>query len=142
MTAASPFDRLPSATRKRLETLSRNVDHIGLEQLPLYAARPNGNRHQQAVDNAERVMVETARQAAVAEARRIAWDYIERRFAEGGYRPGIGITGWSTSITSGEDRGRLAKSFEEALTAIVLEDALDEADADELLGAWASLTKH
>jgi hypothetical protein len=142
MTAASPFDRLPSATRKRLETLSRNVDHIGLDQLPLYAARPNGNRHQQAVDNAERMMVETARQVAVAEARRIAWDYVDRRFAEGGYRPGIGITGWSTAITSGEDRGRLAKSFEEALTAIVLEDALDEADADELLGAWASLTRY
>ena len=141
MTTASPFDRLPSATRKRLETLSRNVDHVGLDQLPLYAARPIGNGHQQAVDNAERLTIETARQDAVAEARRIAWDYIERRFAEGGYRPGIGITGWTTAITSGEDRARLAKSFEEALTAIVLEDALDEADSDELLGAWASLAR-
>jgi len=141
MTTAGPFDRLPSATRKRLETLSRNVDHVGLEQLPMYAARPLGHDHQQAVDNAERVTIETARQAAVAEARRIAWDYVERRFAEGGYRPGIGITGWTTAITSGEDRARLAKSFEEALTAIVLEDALDEADADEMLGAWASLAE-
>jgi hypothetical protein len=140
MTTAGPFDRLPSATRKRLETLSRNVDHVGLDQLPLYAARPNGNGHRRAVDNAELVMVETARQAIVAEARRIAWDYIERRYTESGYRVGIGITGW-TNLPSGEDRARLAKSFEEALTAIVLEDALDEADVDEMLGAWASLTE-
>ncbi len=141
MTTASPFDRLPSATRKRLETLSRNVDHIGLDQLPMYAPRPLGHDHQRAVDNAERVTIETARQAAVAEARRIAWDYIERRFAEGGYRRGIEGIDWTMTITSGEDRARLAKSLEEALTAIVLEDALDEADADELLGAWASLTR-
>jgi hypothetical protein len=139
MTTAGPFDRLPPSTRKRLETLSRNVDHVGLDQLPLYAARPIGNDHQRAADNAELVMVETARQTIVAEARRIAWDYIERRYAEDGYRVGIGITGW-TNLTSGEDRARLAKSFEEALTAIVLEDALDEADVDEMLGAWASLT--
>jgi hypothetical protein len=139
VTTAGPFDRLPPSTRKRLETLSRNVDHVGLDQLPLYAARPNGNGHRRAVDNAELVMVETARQTIVAEARRIAWDYIERRYAEDGYRVGIGITGW-TNLTSGEDRARLAKSFEEALTAIVLEDALDEADVDEMLGAWASLT--
>jgi len=141
MTTARPFDRLPPSTRKRLETLSRNVDHVGLEQLPLYAPRPIGNEHQQAVDNAERVTIETARQAAVGEARRIAWDYVERRFAEGGYRRGIEGIGWTTTITSGEDRARLAKSFEEALTAIVLEDALDEADVDEMLGAWASLAE-
>jgi hypothetical protein len=140
MTTASPFDRLPSATRKRLETLSRNVDHVGMDQLPLYAARPIGNGHRRAADNAEVVMVETARQTIVAEARRIAWDYIERRYAENGHRVGIGTTGW-TNLASGEDRARLAKSFEEALTAIVLEDALDEADADELVGAWASLTE-
>ena len=140
MTTARPFDRLPPSTRKRLETLSRNVDHVGLEQLPLYAPRPIGSGHQKAVDNAERLTIETAREAAVSEARRIAWDYIERRYAENGYRVGIGMTGW-TNLTSGEDRARLAKSFEEALTAIVLEDALDEADVDEMLGAWASLAE-
>jgi hypothetical protein len=140
MTTAGPFDRLPVSTRKRLETLSRNVDNVGLDQLPLYAARPIGNGHRRAADNAELVMVETARQTIVAEARRIAWDYIERRYSENGYRVGIGMTGW-TNLTSGEDRARLAKSFEEALTAIVLEDALDEADVDEMLGAWASLAR-
>ena len=141
MKTAGPFDRLPSATRKRLETLSRNVDRIGLDQLPMYSARPIGHDHARAAENAKLVMVETARQAIVAEARRIAWDYIERRYAEAGYRAGIGITGWTASITSGEDRARLATSFEEALTAIVLEDALDEADVDEMLGAWASLAE-
>jgi hypothetical protein len=140
MTTAGPFDRLPPSTRKRLETLSRNVDHVGLDQLPLYAARPIANGHRRAAENAERVMVETARQTIVAEARRIAWDYIERRYAENGYRVGIGVSGW-TNLTSGEDRARLAKSFEEALMAIVLEDALDEADMDEMLGAWASLAE-
>jgi hypothetical protein len=141
MTTAGPFDRLPPSTRKRLETLSRNVDHVGLDQLPMYAARPVGHDHRRAADNAERVTIETARQAIVAEARRIAWDYIERRYSEGGYRVGIGVTGWTPNITSGEDRAGLAKSFEQALTAIVLEDALDEADVDEMLGAWVSLAE-
>jgi hypothetical protein len=138
MTTADPLDRLPRQTRLRLDKFSREVDRIAIEVMPMFAARPLGDDHQRAVDNAERVAIETGRQVAVAEARRIAWDYIDRRYAAAGYRPGLGITAWP-ALTSGPERADLAASFGDAVTAIVLEDLLDEADLDELLGPWASI---
>jgi hypothetical protein len=138
MTTADPLGRLPSATRRRLETFTEKVDHIGLDTMPLYAARALGPDHERVAGNAELVATETGRRAAVEAARRIAWDYIERRYAEGGYHPGYGITGWPI-LSSGADRANLASSFAEAVTAIVLADVLDEGDVDELLGPWAAL---
>jgi hypothetical protein len=133
-----PLDRLPRETRRRLDAFSAKVDDLGIEVLPAFAARPLGPDHQNAVDNAERIATETGRQEVVAEARQIALDYIERRYAREGYRPGLGITAWP-AMTSGRERANLAMSFAQAITAIVLADQLDEADVDELLGPWASL---
>jgi hypothetical protein len=128
---------LPRGVRDRLDALSNAVDLVGLDLLPTFIGG-EGPERDRAFANAELVAIESGREAAVAEGRRIAWAYVERRFAAAGYRPGLGIMP-APLLAGGHERARLADSFADAVTAVMLEDALDPADHDDLLGPWASL---
>jgi hypothetical protein len=139
MTPTDPLERLPPAVRRHLDAFSHEVDMIGLDVLPNYAARPLHASHDRAAANAELVAIESGREAAVGEGRRIASAYIERRFADPGSRPGLGLGEGGSTLVSGLDRARLARSFGDAIVAIILGDALDPANRDELLGPWGSL---
>jgi len=135
---ADALDRLPRGIRRKLDAFSQHVDAVDVALLSLYVAHPFAPDHDRSVATAELVAIETGREAAVAEARRIARDYIDRRYASDLLRPGRMKTTWSIPA-SGLERADLAASFEQAITAIMLSDALDEGDLDELLGPWASL---
>lgn len=134
---ADALEGLPPAVRTRLDTFSKAVDLVGLDLLPTFIGGVGAERDR-AFENAELVAIETGREAAVVDGRRIAWDYVERRFTDAGYRPGLGVLP-GPLLAGGLDRARLAESFADAVTAVMLDDALDPVDRDELLGPWAAL---
>ena len=138
MSEADPFGRLPREVRRRLDAFSAAVDQVDLDRLSLFAVRPRGTRHEAATATAADVAAASGRVAAVEAARNVAVDYIARRVATGMRIPRMGQTGGPTTSSSA-DRVDLARSFAEAITAIALEDLLDDDVAAELLGPWAEL---
>ncbi len=138
MTSIDPIADLPQEVRQRLEIFISKVERIGLDSLPMYAARPLGSDHQRAIENAESLANVHRRSEAVATVREKSFAYLERRFADAQLRTSVGGLNW---IGTGrvEDRARVAVSLGEAFTAIALWDLLDEDDRDEMLGPWAEL---
>jgi hypothetical protein len=107
--------------------------------LPLYAVRTGGPDHRRAVETAAVVAAEAGLSAAIDSARTAVVEYVARTYGGAQFRasfagmnsaPGLGPTG---------DRVLVMRSIGDAVTAIVLDDSLDEADRAELLGEWDRL---
>ena len=77
---------------------------------------------------------ERARDAAIAggrggllvEATAAARDVAQRAFAQGGFSGTWAINDWSISVASAQDRFAAAEAYEEAATAAVAEDLIDD----------------
>lgn len=140
MSSIDPIGDLPRDVRRRLETFTSKVERVPLDQLPMYAARPLGSDHRRALENAELMANSNGRSEAVAAVRENSYGYLERQFADAQLHTSIAGLNW---IGTGrvEDRARVAASLTEAITAIALWDLLDEGDRDEMLGAWAELSR-
>lgn len=136
------IDRLPGSVRRRLAAFSGKVERVRLEDLPLYAATPDGRaEHQQALDSAERAAAESGRGRAVEVARSSVGEFLLRFYGDSQYRPTWVGLNWGQSLGTTDDRVRVMRSLGEAVAALVLWDVLTEGQRDELLGPWAALVE-
>jgi hypothetical protein len=135
----SGLERLTPDARARLERFGQALEHVRVDDLPLYAVRPPEPDHGLAVAEASARSLEVGLGDALASATGTFADYILQQYGQSQFRmswmgmnsaPGLGPT---------DDRVRVFRSLGDAVTALVLWDALDESDRAELLEAWANL---
>jgi hypothetical protein len=138
VTTTDPLAGLPRDTRRRLDSFTQNVERIGLDQLPMYAARPVDRDHRRTIEQAEAVASENGRAATVDAVRESVLEYVNQRFVDAQFRPTWAGLSWVSAGTV-DDRARIAVSLGEAAIAVALWDLLDEGVRDEMLGAWAGL---
>jgi hypothetical protein len=133
------IDRLPPEVRTRLETFSRAIERMRVEDMPMFATNPDREAHQRALDEAALVAIDSGREPAVKEARSRLIEFIIRAYGQDQYRPTwIGLN-WGQSTGTTDDRVKVMRSLADAIAALVLWDRLDEADREELLGPWGAL---
>ncbi len=133
------LDRLPSDARTRLDEFAGALDRVQADDLALFVARERQPRHRRAVEAAELVTTESGLVEVVAAARHAIVEAIIRELAERQFRVWIGGVAMAPNMGPVDQRVRLAQSLSDAVTAIVLDDRLDVADRDELLGLWSRL---
>ena len=139
MTQARPeIPGLPQRALARIDALARALDRIDVEDLPLYVARVRQPRHRRAVESAELVAIGAGLAEPLLEARRTMVQGLARRLAQGEFRVMLG--GVRRAPADSLDAGvRISQSLADAVTAIVLDDALDADIRAELLGRWDRL---
>jgi hypothetical protein len=134
------LDRLEPEARARLEALARALDRSHVDDLSLHVARVRQPRHRRAVETAELVAIESGLQEAVEAARRVVIEAVIRAMGERQFRVWVGGVAMAPNLGSADERVRIAGSLADAVTALVLGDRLDAADAAELLGLWPRLS--
>lgn len=136
---ADPLDGLPASARARLEQFSGALERINVDDLPLYAVRTQEPRHSDSLERAAEIANSAGLTAAIDAAELVVTGYIGLVYAGAQFRtsvvgmntaPGLGPTG---------DRVRVAQSLGDAVTAIVLDEKLDDSDRAELMGEWERL---
>jgi hypothetical protein len=122
-----------------LDSFLRTIDRLTVEQLLPRAARPLDERaHAAALQRAGESARAAGLDKSIEVAHRTVDDYVIGLFNRSHVQPGWWEVNWGRPGTTA-DRANLAQSLGEAVTSIILGDRLDEADRDELLGAWADL---
>lgn len=137
--AADRLAGLSPNARARLEQFGSAVERVHVDDLPLYAVRTRDPGHRRAVEAAALVARERHLDDAIEAARRVIVDYVLRQYGEAQYRTGYIALNSAPGLGPTDDRVRVMRSIGEAVTALALDDALEEADRAELLGAWANL---
>ena len=135
--AYDPISNLPADARERLETFSAALERINVGDLPIYAMQSNEPAHQQAVDEAARVADDRRVDGAIEAAQQRLVGFVQAEYQRGMMR--IEGAGLSPSFGPIDDRVRVMRTLSEAVSAVILGDALDEETQAELLGAWGSL---
>ena len=134
------LETLPDLVRGRLARFLAAVEKLPLHDLPLYAARPRDiATRDAAMDRARQAAEDHRRDGAIDAAAEAATDYLLRAYANAQVRPTWFGVDPGQSLGTALDRVTVARSLSEAIGALCLSDLLDEADVDELLGAWAEL---
>jgi hypothetical protein len=140
MTAAEDaLDRLPSDARARLEAFAGALERIPVADLVLYMTRPREPAHRRAVERAAVTAREAGMDEPIDAAREALAEGIIREFASGQFRVWVGGVGTAPNLGPGDERVRILRSLGDAVSALVLWDALDESDRAELLGLWSRL---
>ena len=132
------IERLPADARARLQSFAAALERLRLEDLPMYAVRPVEPAHGGALERAQAAAAASGLQGAVEEARNGLTSYLERAYKDASFRNSGAALQWG-SLGTMEERIRIASSLGDAGTAVVLWDALEEADRSEMLGEWARL---
>jgi hypothetical protein len=135
--AYDPISNLPADARARLDAFSAGLERINVGDLPVYAMRPVEPAHGRAVEVATRVADERRLDSAVEAARERVIGYIQTAYKHSMMR--IEGAGLSPNFGPTDDRVLVMRSVADAVTAVVLGDALDDETQEELLGAWGSL---
>lgn len=104
----------------------------------MYAVRPIEPGHGEAVERAVAAAEASGLGLAVEEARDGLMSYLERVYVDAQFRASGATLQWG-SLGTTEDRIRVTCSLGKAVTAMVVWEALDEADRVETLGEWARL---
>ncbi len=142
MPDAARLAPLPADVRGRLEHFLGRVERLRIEDLPMFAARPlDEQAYARAADQARAVSVERRRESVLKAIQGDVGDWLGRLYSAQQFYPEWTGTAWGKSSGSAEDRVRLRRSLFDAISAIVLWDALDDADRDELVGPWAALVE-
>jgi hypothetical protein len=115
------------------------LERINVGELTLYAVRQHDTEHARAVAVAAQVASERRLEPQIEAARAATIDYVTRAYQNAMMR--ISYVGPTTATGFGpaDDRVRVMRSLADAVTAIILDDALDDADRAELMGAWDGL---
>jgi hypothetical protein len=131
---------LPRTATAALDRFASRLERLRIEDLPLYATRPIDRAAERiAQDEADRLARETNRTAAIDRATASAVDWVSRLYSrQQNYPEWVGAT-WGRATGTADDRVEVARSLSRAITAIALDDVLDETTRDDLLGAWAAL---
>jgi hypothetical protein len=133
------LDALPADARARLEAFSEALEKINVGDLALYAPPSNQADRDRAADAAAAVARERGLEPAIEAAREAILDYVGRMYQNAMMRIGFMGTTPASGFGQDDDQVRVMRSLGDAVTAIVLGDALDEADQGQLLGEWDSL---
>jgi hypothetical protein len=130
---------LPADARTRLDAFFDALGQINVGDMTIYAASPIQPGHDLAVRTAESAADGLGLEAAVAATKEAAADYVARAYQNAMMR--ISYMGTMTATGFGEaaDQVRVMRSLQDAVTALVLWEALDEGSRDELLGPWVAL---
>ena len=133
------LDALPADARERLDAFTEALDRVGVGEMSLYAVPGDeaeiDRARQAAHDVARERGLEPALEAARHEVLEFVADDYRQTVAQLGYSGAAPTVGFGAD----DDRLRIMQSLADAVMAIVLGDALDEADRTELLGAWDEL---
>jgi hypothetical protein len=134
-----PLESLPRDARARLVAFMTALERIDVGALAMYALRVREPQHSQAVAAAAEAARERHLGPQVEAVREAALDYVTRAYQNASTR--ISYFGPTTSTGFGptDDRVRVMRSLADAVTAVFLDDALDDADRAELIGAWHGL---
>jgi hypothetical protein len=133
------LDGLSPDARRRLETFAAALERLQVDDLPLYAVKPREPDHQRALEAAAQASQAAGLDEAIEAARDAIADYVARAYGNAQYRTGYIAMNSAPGLGPTDDRVRVMRSLGDAVTALVLGDALDEADRAELLGAWANV---
>jgi hypothetical protein len=115
------------------------LERINVGELTMYAVRQREDEHARAVAAAAELARERHLEPQLEAARSAVIDYVTLAYQNAMMR--ISYVGPTTATGFGpaDDRVRVMRSLADAVTAVVLDDALDEADRAELVGAWDGL---
>jgi hypothetical protein len=130
---------LPPNTRARLERFSGALERLNVDDLPLYAVRTREPGHSESLDRAAAIANDAGLTAAIDAAEAVVRAYIGRVYATAQFRTSVVGMNTAPGLGPTEDRVRVVRSLGDAVTAIVLDQRLDESDQTELMGAWERL---
>jgi len=136
---SDPLASLPGGARARLVGFLTALERINVGDLTIYAVRVRDAEHERAVAAAAEAARERHLEPQLEAARTAVMDYVTHAYQVAMMR--ISYVGPTTATGFGpaDDRGRVMRSLADAVTAVVLDDALDDADRAELMGAWDGL---
>ena len=128
---------LPADARARLDAFTAALERINVGDMSLYAIPGDEAEMDRARQAARAVARERGLEPALDAARQqvlafVAGDYRETSAGLGFLGGGAPTVGFGAD----DDRLRIMQSLADAVMAVVLGDALDESDRDELIGAW------
>jgi hypothetical protein len=135
-----PATALPADARRRLDAFTEALERVNVGDLSLYAI-PGDEAE---IDRARQAAHDVARQRGLAAALEAARHEVVESVADDyrGTAARLGYVGGAAPTVgfgADDDRLRVMQSLADAVMAIVLGDALDEADRGELLGGWDGL---
>ena len=137
MTAAGDaLDGLPHDARQRVAAFAAAIDRLAVDDLSLYVARVRQPRHRRAVETAALVAIESGLGSVVGAARKAMIEGVLRQMADRQFRVWVGGVAMAPDQGPVDQRVRIAESIADAVTALVLQDHLDEANRGELIGLW------
>jgi len=139
VTSRDALAPLARPIRTELERFAAALERIHVDDLPLYAVRIRQPAHRRAVEAAALAARERALEAAVDAAREAVVGYVSRQYGAAQFR--TAYVALETGHATTDDRVRVMRSLGEAVTAIVLGDALDASDRAELVGAWSRILR-
>src|SRR4051794_30241928 len=124
------------AARARVDDLLDALNRVDLQVVVV--ATPDATRRA-ARDLARDAAIAGGRTALLDEAMLAAREVAFRSFARSGFSGTWAVTDMAVSVTRAEDRVAAAAAFEEAATAAVVEDLVDEETTDILRSTTAGL---
>jgi hypothetical protein len=130
---------LPADARERLETFTAALDRINAGNMTLYAIPGDEGELDRAREAAHAVARERGLEPGLEAARQEVLDLAAESYREAAARLGYSGTAPTIGFGPDDDRLRVMQSLADAVTAVVLGDALGEGDRMELLGGWDGL---
>lgn len=134
-----PLAALPADARQRFDAFTTALDRVNVGDMTLYAIPGDEAELDRARQTAHGVARERGLEPALEAARREVLEFVADSYREVAARLGYQGTAPTIGFGPDEDRLRVMQSLADAVTAVVLGDALEEADRAELLGGWADL---
>jgi len=135
-----PRAALPADARARFEAFTAALERIDVGEMSLYAIPGDEAEMEAAREAARAIARERGLEPALDAARQEVLAFVSEDYRETSAGLGyLGGTSPTVGFGAGDDRLRVMQSLADAVMAIVLDDALDESDRAELLGAWDGL---
>jgi len=130
---------LPADARERFDALMAALERVNVGDLSLYAVPVDEAEAELARAAAHDVARERGLEPALEAARHDVLEFVAEDYRE--TAAGLGYVGSGPTVGFGadDDRLRVMQSLADAVIAIVLDDALDEGDRAQLIGAWDGL---
>ena len=134
-----PLAALPADARERFDAFTAALERINVGDMTLYSIPDAETDIDRAREAAHGVARERGLEAPLEAARQEVLAFVAESYREAS--AGLGYMGSSPTIGFGpdDDRLRVMQSVADAVTAVVLGDALEGGDRAELLGGWGSL---
>jgi len=135
-----PLAQLSPEARARFDAFTAALERIDVGAMSLYAIPGDEAEMERAREAARAVARERGLESAIEGARGQVLAFVAEDYRETSAGLGyLGGTSPTVGFGAGDDRLRVMQSLADAVFAVVLDDALDSDDRDELLGGWDEL---